>query len=172
DDAKSTHLDERHWIGGVEDHGLGIAVGGRDVGEPFDIAAEPVVRVLHHQRVDPAVAHLLARGLPAAGELVVRNGGGDPVRRGAHEIFLPNPKSFAALLKQMSSRTSAARGALSMNSADSSADSNGKSAANITLSWPSAATVQASGSSEHMPDVVTMMLSRMYCDGVFGNLRP
>jgi hypothetical protein len=32
--------------------------------------------------------------------------------------------------------------------------------------------VQASGSAEHMPDVVTTMLSLMYCEGDFGNLMP
>jgi hypothetical protein len=69
--AEAAHLDQRHRIGGVEDHGLGIAVGRRDVGEPLHIAAEPVVRILHHQRVDLALAHLLARGLPAARQLLV-----------------------------------------------------------------------------------------------------
>ena len=37
-------------------------------------------------------------------------------------------------------------------------------------SWPSAAMVQFSGSAEHMPDVVTMMFSLMYCDGGFASL--
>ena len=64
--AVRTHLDDAHRVVSVEDHRARIAVDRREVGEPLDVAAEPVVAVLHHQRVDAAFLHLLAHGRPAA----------------------------------------------------------------------------------------------------------
>ena len=46
-------------------------------------------------------------------------------------------------------------------------DSNGKSAENITRDLPSAATEHATGSGEYMPEIVTAMLSMMYCETSF-----
>src|SRR5262245_4239406 len=98
--AEAAHLDQRHRFRGMEDHGLWIAVGRRDISEPFDVAAEPVIGILHHQRVDLALAHLLADRPPAALELLIRYRGGDAFRRRTHETFLVvrRPKNRAALL--------------------------------------------------------------------------
>ena len=84
--AEAAHLDERHRIAGMEDHGLRVAIGGRNVGEPLHIAAEPVVGVLHHQRVDLALGHLVTRRAPSPFKFPVRNGRGDAFRRNAHDF--------------------------------------------------------------------------------------
>jgi hypothetical protein len=72
--AARAHVDDRHEIIGVKDHRLGIAVGGGMIGEPFDIAAEPVVVALHDQRGDAARRHGLAHRRPAAIELGIDAG--------------------------------------------------------------------------------------------------
>src|SRR6478672_12311500 len=112
----------------MEDHGLRIAVGGRHVGKPFHVAAEPIVRGLHDERIDLALSHLLARGRPTALEFFGRNRGGDAVSRAAHcacPVLFSNPKSFSALPKQMASRTRSSSATLSMKWPASSAFSNG-----------------------------------------------
>src|SRR5262249_29638621 len=52
----------------------GIAMAQRRVGEPSDIAAEPVVVVLHHQRTDLALGHRFADRGPAPFEPAGGNG--------------------------------------------------------------------------------------------------
>ncbi len=67
--ALGAHVDHGHQVRSREDHAARIAVREWCVGEPADVTAEPIVVVLHHQGVDSARGHLLARGCPAAFEL-------------------------------------------------------------------------------------------------------
>ena len=83
---RGAHVDHGHQVGGREDHAARIAVAQRRVGEPADIAAEPVVVLLHDQRVDLALGHELARRRPAALEL----GGRDRIEQPfVHDASLP-----------------------------------------------------------------------------------
>ena len=74
------HLDDGHQVVAVEDDVARIVVVRRDVGEPFDIAAEPVARILRDQRIDALRVHLLAHGRPAPFELLPRKSGSRRVR--------------------------------------------------------------------------------------------
>lgn len=78
--AGRAHRDDRHQVLAVEDHRGRIAVVGGDVGEPFDVAAEPVVVGLHHQCVDVLVRHALPDQRPTSGELGIRDPRHDPFR--------------------------------------------------------------------------------------------
>src|SRR5215467_9725934 len=71
--ATRAHVDHGHQIRGREDDAAGIAVAQRRVGEPANIAAEPVVVVLHQKRIDLAFRHRLAGRGPAAFELARGN---------------------------------------------------------------------------------------------------
>jgi hypothetical protein len=75
--AERAHLDDSHPIGLVEDDGAGISVVGRHIGEPFDIAAEPVIGVLHHQSVDILVRHVAPDQCPPSFQLGRRDRGVD-----------------------------------------------------------------------------------------------
>src|SRR5262245_21199243 len=72
--AARTHVDHGHQVRGRKDDGAWIAVAQRRVGEPSDIATEPVVVVLHHQRIDLALRHGFADRGPAPFELAGGNG--------------------------------------------------------------------------------------------------
>src|SRR5262249_20432494 len=62
-----------HQVRGGEDDAGGIAVAQGRVGEASGKAAEPVVVVLHYQRVDLALRHRFADRGPAAFELARGN---------------------------------------------------------------------------------------------------
>ena len=72
-DAERARRHDRHQVVLREHHRGHGAVAGRQVGEPFDVAAGELVGVLHHQHVDAALGHGGAHGLPAPLEF----GGGD-----------------------------------------------------------------------------------------------
>ena len=61
-----SHLDHAHRSVGMEDHRARIAVVGGKVGEPFHIAAQPVVGVLHHDRIDAVILHDAVHRAPAS----------------------------------------------------------------------------------------------------------
>ena len=71
--AERAHADRCHQIVAREDHRERVAVGRRQVGEVFDVAAHVVVVVLHQQNVDLFALHGGAHGGPAAFEF----GGGN-----------------------------------------------------------------------------------------------
>ena len=71
--AARAHVDHRHQIGRGKDDAARIAVAQGRVREPPDIAAEPVVVVLHHQRIDLALRHGFADRGPAPFELAGGN---------------------------------------------------------------------------------------------------
>ena len=81
--AARAHVDHGHEVVGVEDHRLRIAVGGGVVGEPFGIAAEPVVVTLHDQRFDLLLGHRRTHRRPAAVELGVGDRIEQPLVQGA-----------------------------------------------------------------------------------------
>src|SRR5262249_53914098 len=67
--AARAHVDHGHPVGAVEDHAARIAVDGGKIREPFHRAAEPVIVVLHDERVDLALLHRLAYRGPATRQL-------------------------------------------------------------------------------------------------------
>lgn len=71
--AARAHVDHRHQIARRKDDAARIAVAQGRIREPTDIAAEPVVVVLHHQRIDLALRHGFAHRAPATFELAGRN---------------------------------------------------------------------------------------------------
>jgi hypothetical protein len=71
----------------MKDDGARIIVVGRDVGEPFDVAAEPIAGILHDQRVDTARCHLVPDCGPAPLELASGNAGGDAFNVGHVSSF-------------------------------------------------------------------------------------
>ena len=66
DSAKRPLFDEGHAALERKHQAAGVAVGGRLIAEPADIAADPIAGILHHQRIDAAPAHGGAHGRPAA----------------------------------------------------------------------------------------------------------
>ena len=90
--AERALVDHRH-VGVAREHDRHrIAVGGRQVGEVFDVAAHVVVVVLHQQDVDLLRLHGLAHRLPAAFQL----GGRDRVLQafGQLHVGLLQRRSF------------------------------------------------------------------------------
>ncbi|MFZ1884547.1 MAG: hypothetical protein WAU53_13335 [Rhodoplanes sp.] len=65
--ARSFHRPDLdpHRLVDVKDHGARIAVGGRQVGKPFGITAEPVVGRLDDESIDAARSHFTANCVPA-----------------------------------------------------------------------------------------------------------
>jgi hypothetical protein len=88
-DAEWSRRDHRHQIVLGHDHRRHGAVAGRHVGEPFDIAAGELVRVLHHENVDAALRHGGAHGRPTAFKLQVRNRADQPLGEVRHAAIIP-----------------------------------------------------------------------------------
>src|SRR4029453_9761072 len=71
--AARAHVDHRHQIARRKDDAARIAVAQGRIREPPDIAAKPVVVVLHHQRIDLALRHDFAPPPPAQFEPAGQN---------------------------------------------------------------------------------------------------
>ena len=86
-DAERPRRDDRHQVVLREHHRGHGAVAGRQVGEPFHVAAGELVRVLHHQHVDPARRHGGAHGRPAPLQLGGRDRADQPFGHVGHCAF-------------------------------------------------------------------------------------
>jgi hypothetical protein len=75
--AERPHLDHRHGIEGIEQHRARIAIVRGNVGQPFHIAAEPVIAGLRDDGVELLLGHHGAHRVPPPPQLRRGNAGGN-----------------------------------------------------------------------------------------------
>lgn len=70
--AEGAHFDYGHPVVSVKDDSARITVSSRQIREPLDVPAEPVVGCLHNKRVDLPFAHGMTSSLPPTPEFRIR----------------------------------------------------------------------------------------------------
>jgi hypothetical protein len=77
--AHRPHFDHGHWLVSVEDDSPRVSIASRNIGEPFYVATQPVVRRLHYECTDLTLAHRPTHGGPTPLQIGIRDPGKNPL---------------------------------------------------------------------------------------------